>query len=170
MASESAASGGRRQVDRAPTCAGTWRRASPDGGARATGARTALHAPAARHLQKQSSRATLQVARLDSRRRGSEVCPEPRRLLVRYGFLLQRALVVEPQADANRSRLIGQIPHAGAGPALTIECQKGSLVRDVVDEERRLPVRARHSGSQIDQGVRGQQRIECEELLCVRTA
>src|SRR5438034_9020850 len=77
--------------------------------------------------------------------------------------------VVEPQRGPERTRLVGQVAHAGAGAALPVQAEQGPLVEDVVDEHRELPALAGKADAQVGEVVCRELRIEPERGVGQRT-
>src|SRR5438046_803862 len=77
---------------------------------------------------------------------------------------------IHPSADAERARLIRQIADARASAALLIECQECALVREVVAEDRDVPLPTQHADTRIDDVISRQFGIECECVLRIGTA
>src|SRR5258705_3773363 len=76
----------------------------------------------------------------------------------------------EARPDADGAGLVREEADARARAALLIESQIGRLVRDVVDEQRRVPLILQETDAQVHDVVRRQLRIERERVLRVRTA
>src|SRR5204862_4800724 len=73
--------------------------------------------------------------------------------------------IVEAQRDSHRARLVGQEANPGAGPPLPVEREEGSLVGQVVEEDRKLPIRTDQADPEVHEAVRRQLRIEREVPL-----
>src|SRR5256885_10082541 len=73
--------------------------------------------------------------------------------------------VIEPQRHACGARLVRQKADARPLPALAVQRQVRSLVRQVIDEQRDFPTRASHADPRIREAVARQQRIERERVL-----
>ena len=78
--------------------------------------------------------------------------------------------VIEPQQHPHRPGLVCQVSDTRAQPALTVESQERGLVKRIVQVYRQLPTLTRQTGVQVEETVRGQQRVESEDPLRQRAA
>src|SRR5947199_5483900 len=81
------------------------------------------------------------VARTATPQEGRRLSPEvrafvPKRTRGPAQVQRDRSSVTKAERGSHRARLVGQVAHAGAPPPLPVERQKGSLVGQVVAEDR----------------------------------
>src|SRR5438128_12429180 len=67
--------------------------------------------------------------------------------------------VVEAERGPHRSRLVSQVPHAGAAAPLPVQCEERPLVGQVVEEHRNLPARTRQADADVNAVVRRQPQV-----------